>query len=83
MAKIKPRKLPRVRWTMPPDPSEYRPQPPPDMRDFPEGGLCIAIDPDKFCAFLRDLEEERPEAAATATQPPQKLTEQQTTKGKS
>jgi hypothetical protein len=43
---------------MPPDPSEYRPTPPPDMSNFPAGGLCITIDKEAFDKFLEDLDKE-------------------------
>jgi hypothetical protein len=63
MPKVKPRKLPRIRWTNPADLPKYEPAPPPDMADFPVGGLCITIDEGLFRDFIADLERQEEENA--------------------
>lgn len=49
---IKPRKLPVIRWVLPPDPADYQPSPPPDMENF--HGICVTIDRVKFCEFMEE-----------------------------
>ena len=58
---VRPRKLPRIRWVNPADLPKYEPEPPPDMRDFPAGGLCITIDEGLFREFIADLERQEKE----------------------
>ena len=53
--KVKPRKLPPIRWVMPPKPEKKKPSPPPDPADF-QGGIYVTIDENKFFEFLRDID---------------------------
>jgi hypothetical protein len=54
--KVKPRKLPPIRWVMPPKPDKSNPSPPPpDPADF-QGGIYVTIDENKFYEFLKECE---------------------------
>ena len=56
--KVRPRKLPPIRWVMPPNPDDYRPQPPPDPENLQ--GICVTIDEVKFAEFIEELKNGTP-----------------------
>jgi hypothetical protein len=53
--KVKPRKLPAIRWKTA-NPEDYQPQPPPDMATFQ--GICVSIDEKKFWEFIEECKKE-------------------------